>query len=75
MGLKFTYINAAFAPAPDDTVGNLYKVSDTPARQQDQVADSFPVLRYGRAFDSQLQVGQALYRVPRLACIFDTKLN
>ncbi|WVN85945.1 ubiquitin-like protein ATG12 [Cryptococcus depauperatus CBS 7841] len=21
----FTYINAAFAPAPDDTVGNLYK--------------------------------------------------
>ncbi|CAD6571196.1 MAG: hypothetical protein TREMPRED_000197 [Tremellales sp. Tagirdzhanova-0007] len=31
LGLKqgdplFTYINAAFAPAPDDTVGNLFKV-------------------------------------------------
>jgi ubiquitin-like protein ATG12 len=25
---QFTYINAAFAPAPDDTVGNLFKVSD-----------------------------------------------
>ena len=23
---QFTYINAAFAPAPDDTVGNLFKV-------------------------------------------------
>lgn len=22
---QFTYINAAFAPAPDDTVGSLYK--------------------------------------------------
>ncbi|WVF73131.1 ubiquitin-like protein ATG12 [Kwoniella sp. CBS 6097] len=25
----FTYINAAFAPAPDDTVGNLYKCFGT----------------------------------------------
>ncbi|ODN78700.1 ubiquitin-like protein ATG12 [Cryptococcus amylolentus CBS 6039] len=25
----FTYINAAFAPAPDDTVGNLYKAFGT----------------------------------------------
>ena len=24
--LQFTYINLAFAPAPDDTVANLYKV-------------------------------------------------
>ncbi|WVR07838.1 ubiquitin-like protein ATG12 [Kwoniella sp. DSM 27419] len=34
LGLKkddplFTYINAAFAPAPDDTVGNLYKCFGT----------------------------------------------
>jgi ubiquitin-like protein ATG12 len=40
MGMKFTYINAAFAPAPDDTVGNLYKVNDTPTSQQGQGADS-----------------------------------
>ena len=26
MLLKFTYINLAFAPAPDDTVSNLFKV-------------------------------------------------
>ena len=25
--IQFTYINLAFAPAPDDTVANLYKVS------------------------------------------------
>ena len=24
--VQFCYINAAFSPAPDDTVGNLYKV-------------------------------------------------
>ncbi|ORX40743.1 ubiquitin-like autophagy protein Apg12-domain-containing protein [Kockovaella imperatae] len=34
LGLKqsdplFTYINAAFAPAPDDTVGNLFKCFGT----------------------------------------------
>lgn len=26
---QFTYINAAFAPAPDDIVGNLYKCFGT----------------------------------------------
>ena len=26
---QFTYINAAFAPAPDDTVGNLFKCFGT----------------------------------------------
>ena len=25
---QFTYINLAFSPAPDDTVSNLFKVSD-----------------------------------------------
>jgi hypothetical protein len=29
---QFTYINAAFAPAPDDTVGNLFKVGGTESR-------------------------------------------
>ena len=27
--VQFTYINGAFAPAPDDTVGNLYKCFGT----------------------------------------------
>ena len=30
--LKFTYINLAFSPAPDDTIANLYRVSPSPTR-------------------------------------------
>ena len=32
MSLKFTYINLAFSPAPDDTIANLYRVSPSRAR-------------------------------------------
>ena len=30
--LKFTYINLAFSPAPDDTIANLYRVSPSHIR-------------------------------------------
>jgi ubiquitin-like protein ATG12 len=29
---KFTYINLAFSPAPDDTIANLYRVSPSSTR-------------------------------------------
>ena len=60
---QFCYINAAFSPAPDDTVGNLYKVDQlSGADERMPEADAafahlvnWAVLRNSRDVDSQLQ--------------------
>jgi hypothetical protein len=43
--MKFTYINLAFSPAPDDTVSNLFKVQRVlldPHRDISSMASLFP---------------------------------
>ena len=52
---KFTYINLAFSPAPDDTIANLYRVSPSPTRHHHADTNQIEkVIRDGWASHSKL---------------------
>lgn len=65
---QFCYINAAFSPAPDDTVANLYKVRQSSWAMSAQLNALFCIVLWNRRLphrelqlDSSLGLKQSLY--------------
>lgn len=78
---QFLYINSAFAPAPDDTVSNLYKVGNSASfllsgwpMTDNHLVWLIAEFSDGRPVDSQLQVSTSSHSAqagPRsLTCLF-----